>query len=182
MHPEEPRNSESHFLRLSTEFIRQHYRVKLLYTWADGIRGKPGYVYQAANWLYGGFIVTEVYMDASRIVVHPRQLITRHGRRDMAFTESLGLRKVRGKQFRYCLFLCGHRERKRLLRGSTVRWTRDYPKHDDLVWWHVDAAQGSRETREPPRFESAVRSGGAAPLFQARETPGRVTPGCKEAG
>jgi hypothetical protein len=82
---------------------------------------------------------------------------------------------VRGKQFRYCLFLCGHKERKRLLRESTVRWMRNYPKHSDLVWWLVDAAQGSRETREPPRFESAVRSGGAAPLFQdVRQTNGAV--------
>ena len=59
--------------------------------------------------------MTEVYVTAAGVVVHPRLLITRHGRRDMAFTESLGLRKLRGKQFRYCLFLCGHAERKRLL-------------------------------------------------------------------
>jgi hypothetical protein len=52
----EPRNGESHFLRLCREYIRQREPGRVvLFAWADGMRGKPGYVYQADNWLYGGF-------------------------------------------------------------------------------------------------------------------------------
>jgi hypothetical protein len=57
MRNSEPRNGESHFLRLCREHIQtcEPGRV-VLFSWADGMRGKPGYVYQADNWLYGGFI------------------------------------------------------------------------------------------------------------------------------
>lgn len=148
-----PRNSESRFLSACAEWLRRHCpERKLLFTWADGIRGKPGYVYQAAGWLYGGYITTEIYLTAWGEPVHPRLLITRYGTRGKALWTKLGLRKVWGRQFRYVKFLCGHRERKRLLRESPVEWTRAYPKRADLAWW-IDAGEGSRETRNPPRIE-----------------------------
>jgi len=112
----EPRNGESHFLRLCREYIRGREPGRVVFfSWADGMRGKPGYVYQADNWLYGGFIRTEFYVTAAGEVVHPRQVTTRCGRRDRAFTRSVGLRRVRGRQFRYCHFLCGRSEVHRLL-------------------------------------------------------------------
>jgi hypothetical protein len=153
--------------------------VKLLFSWADGVRGKPGYVYQAASWLYGGFIKTQVYMDASGASVHPRLLITRYGTRTKAFCEGRGLVKWYGYQFRYVHFLCGHRERKRLLRESTVEWSNRYPKMADCRWWK-DAAEGSRESREPPRFQGSGQFRPAAPSFaqaEAEGTPERVAPG-----
>jgi hypothetical protein len=109
-----------------------HPSVKLLFSWADGMRGKPGFVYQADNWLYGGYIVSEFYRDATGEVVHPRLLISRFGHRDRAFANELGLVKYRGPQFRYIRFLCGHRERKRLLRESPFQWNLPYPKAKDL--------------------------------------------------
>ena len=178
----EPRNGESHFLRLCREYIhhREPGRV-VLFSWADGMRGKPGYVYQADNWLYGGFIRTEFYVTAENEVVHPRQVITRCGRRDRAFTRSMGLRRVRGRQFRYCHFLCSHALRKRLLRESPFRWGQGYPKKDDCVWAFEGAAEGSRESREPPRFQGSGQFRHAAPLFdaqaEAEETPRQDAPG-----
>jgi hypothetical protein len=138
------------------------------------MRGKPGFVYQADNWLYGGFIRTEFYVTRQNEVVHPRQVTTRCGRRDAAMTRSLGLRRVRGRQFRYCHFLCNHAIRKRLLRESPVPWSRHYPKKDDCVWTFEgtpggDAAEGSRESREPPRFQGSGQFRHAAPLFAGLE-------------
>ena len=52
--------------------------VKLLFSWADGLRGKPGYVYQASSWLYGGFIKTELYVDEHGGPVHPRLFVPSH--------------------------------------------------------------------------------------------------------
>jgi len=150
-----PKNSESRFLSECAEWIRKHIpRIKLLFSWADGVRGKPGYVYQASSWLYGGFIKTQVYMDEHGESVHPRLLITRYGTRTREFCKSIGLVKWHGFQFRYVRFLCGHKERKRLLRESSVQWSQKYPKLADCRWWR-DAGEGSRESREPPRFEGS---------------------------
>lgn len=114
-----PRNTESLYLRMMADYIRGHHpAIKLLYSWADGLRGKPGYVYQASNWLYGGSIWSQFYVTEEGEVVHPRFLITRYGTRKRAATLALGLKKVHGYQFRYCMFLCSHGERKALLRES----------------------------------------------------------------
>ncbi len=162
-----PRNSESRFLSRCVRWFRQRQpERKLLFTWADGIRGKPGYVYQASGWLYGGFINTEIYLTPEGEPVHPRLMITRYGRRDMAFCLSLGLRKVRGKQFRYLRFLCSHRERKRLLRESSAVWRRGgYPKREDLIWNIIEAGEGSRETRDAPSIKRSGQFRHPAPLF-----------------
>jgi hypothetical protein len=152
-----PRNTESQLLAACTRWFRKHQPEKVvLFTWADGIRGKPGYVYQAAGWLYGGFITTEIYLTAEGEPVHPRFMITRFGTRRREVWTGLGLRKVWGRQFRYVKFLCGHARRKRLLRESPVEWTRLYPKTRDLAW-AIDAGEGSRETRDPPRIERTGR-------------------------
>lgn len=147
------RNTESQLLAGCAAWFKSHQpERKLLFAWADGIRGKPGYVYQAANWLYGGYINTEIYLTDDGEPVHPRLLITRFGSRKKSVWTGLGLTRVRGKQFRYCLFLCGHKRRKQLLCESPFHWTKQYPKHDDLVWY-IDAGEGSRETRDSPRIE-----------------------------
>ena len=92
-------------------------------------------------------------------------------------------RRVRGRQFRYVRFLCGHAARKRLLRESPVRWGRAYPKMKDCVWTFENgegAAEGSRESREPPRFQGSGQFRDAAPLLaqsQAEDTPERAAPG-----
>lgn len=162
----EPRNGESHFLSLCRKEIVRHAPERhVLFSWADGMRGKPGYVYQADNWLYGGFITTEFYVNEAREVIHPRLLISRYGRRDRAFTRTLGLRKVWGRQFRYLRFLCSRSERKRLLAESQFVWGQPYPKERDCVWAYEDAAEGSRESREPPRFQGSGQFRHAAPLF-----------------
>jgi hypothetical protein len=160
-----PKNSESWFLARCAEFMAKYHPTrKVLLSWADGIRGKPGYIYQAAGWLYGGFIETEIYLTSDGEPVHPRMLITRYGSRNKAATEAMGLRKVWGKQFLYARFQCGHAERKRLLRESPNKWTQDYPKHDDLVWT-IQAGEESRETRDAPSIKSAGRFRDPAPSF-----------------
>jgi hypothetical protein len=164
-----PRNTESLFLRMMARYIREHLpSIKLLYSWADGLRGKPGYVYQASNWLYGGFIWSQFYITDKGEVIHPRLLITRYGTRKKATTLALGLKKIHGYQFRYCKFLCSHKERKRLLKESSVSWSRKYPKHKDLKWV-IDAEEGSRESRELPKLQGSGRFRHSAPYFKEME-------------
>lgn len=148
----EPRNTESHFLSLCVDWIKKnHPERKLLFSWADGLRGKPGFVYQAASWLYGGFIKTDLYLDENGGPVHPRLMITRLGTRGKDTWKQLGLTKWYGYQFRYVKFLCGHAERKRLLRESPFEWNQNYPKLKDCRWW-VDRGDGIVEVFNPPEI------------------------------
>lgn len=71
-----PKNSESQMLSQLVIFIKANYpQIKMLFTWADGILGKVGYVYQASNFYYLGYIWTDIYMKDG-IKIHPRQ--TKH--------------------------------------------------------------------------------------------------------
>jgi len=153
---EMPRNSESHLLGLCADWYKKNMPgVKVLLSWADGMRGKPGYVYQSANWLYAGYIETEFYVNASGETLHPRFLITQYGTRANKTLSALGLRKLKGRQFLYLKFLCSHAERKALLRECQKPLSTAYPKSDDcLVYW---AEEGSRVTHQSSTLRSAVR-------------------------
>ena len=133
---EMPKNTESVFLSRTLEWVSKNLpEIKIIFTWADGMLGKVGYVYQAANFLYGGHITTDTYLTAQGEKIHVRTMQGLYGKRP-SFTE-LGENDwlhYRGRQFRYVYFLCSHAERKRLLKESTVEWTRNYPKAGDLCW------------------------------------------------
>jgi hypothetical protein len=154
-----PRNSESQFLSQVIAAMRSDFpAVKLLYTWADGILGKPGYVYQAANFFYGGFITTEIYLNADGVKVHARTMqgiSTVSGAGTMnsragEVTRAMGYQKYWGKQFRYVYPLCGKREWKDLQAGSPFPWERGhYPKDVDCTWG-VDTDTGRKECAMPP--------------------------------
>jgi len=54
----EPKNSETQMISQLIKWIKKNRpEVLFLYTLADGIMGKCGYVYQAANFYYGGGIL-----------------------------------------------------------------------------------------------------------------------------
>ena len=122
----------------------------MIFTWADALWGKPGYVYQAANYYYGGFIWTDVYTDGSGIRMHPRQLpryvkvmLEKKGSSKDEIDELLrtewkanngigvcrpskemlvkyGLKHIFGMQFRYVFFLCDNREAEKLIADSAA--------------------------------------------------------------
>jgi len=68
------RNSESQLLSSAISWLKENTTIKYLFTWADGLVGKPGYVYQAANFLYGGFSFTDTYVSETGEKIHPRTL------------------------------------------------------------------------------------------------------------
>ena len=121
-----PRNSESQMLSMAVKWLRENTDIKYLFTWADGIVGKPGYVYQAANFLYGGFIWTQIYISSKGEKIHPRSskrlceenvkfklniepdfFKNKKGERiywlTQDFLDHKGISKIYGKQFRYIL-------------------------------------------------------------------------------
>ena len=140
-----PTNSETQMLSAVVKWMKQNCsEKKFLYTWADGIVGKVGYVYQAFNFWYGGFIWTDIYIGADGEKIHPRtskSLCKENARmlgRDMVFwltpdfLRMKGIKRVKGKQFRYILPLS--KIYRKSLKDSTVEWTREYPKEHDLQW------------------------------------------------
>ena len=73
MKEEMPKNSETQMISAVVKWMKVNTPERqFLYTWADGIMGKPGYVYQAANFLYGGFIWTQIYISNKSEKIHPR--------------------------------------------------------------------------------------------------------------
>ena len=141
-----PRNSESQMISSVVKWIKQNLpEKKFLYTWADGIVGKVGYVYQASNFQYGGYIWTDIYISHTGEKIHPRSskpLLKENaeylGKEKLFwmtpdFMKLKGIRRIRGKQFRY-IYPLSKESKKILKNGSTVEWGLNYPKEVDLLW------------------------------------------------
>jgi len=141
-----PRNSESQMLSAVVKWMKKNLpEKKFLYTWADGIVGKVGYVYQGSNFYYGQFIWTDIYISPTGEKIHPRSsksLLKENaeflGKEKLFwmtpdFMKLKGIRRIRGKQFRYIYPL--NKEAKNILNSeSTVTWDKSYPKELDLLW------------------------------------------------
>jgi|TARA_B100001964_G_scaffold242753_1_gene318513 hypothetical protein len=164
---EMPRNSESQMLSKVVRWMKENTKDKLfLYTWADGIVGKPGYVYQSFNFLYGGYIWTDIYMSESGEKIHPRtsrKLCEENARMlnkekvfwlTYDFMELKGIKRIKGKQFRYILPLS--KKAKKLLKKSTVEWIRKYPKDVDLKWKEMIGKGKYELTNKKPEFNLDV--------------------------
>lgn len=143
MTEEMPRNSESQMLSQLVHWVKENCpQVKVLFTWADGMMGKPGYVYQASNFLYAGYILTDFYLKDG-VKIHPRQTRKLFGLKDdprlsvrptIEQMQEYGIEHYKGKQFRYVTFLCSKVEKKKLIKECTVELSTNYPKGDSLSW------------------------------------------------
>ena len=163
-----PRNSESQMISSVVRWIKINLpEKKFLYTWADGIVGKVGYVYQASNFIYGGFIWTDIYISPKGEKIHPRSsksLLKENadflGKDKLFwmtpdFMKTKGIRRIRGKQFRYIIPL-SKSSKKILKNGSTVTWGIEYPKAKDLLW-KEQVAKGKYDTlKEIPQMNLSV--------------------------
>ena len=136
--------------------------------------GKPGYVYQAANFLYGGYIWTQIYISNKGEKIHPRSsrrlcdenvkfklerepnfFEGKKGERiywlTQDFLDHKKIDKIFGKQFRYILPL--DKKSRKLLKKSNVEWNLKYPKHTDLIW-KKSTKQGKVKIDEMPYIDS----------------------------
>lgn len=145
MLPEMPQNSESQMLSSIIKWMKINLPERLfLYTWADGIVGKVGYVYQSANFYYGGYIWTDIYIGPDGEKIHPRtskNLCAENAifsNKDKIFwltrdfMKMKGITRIRGKQFRYIMPLS--KKARNMIDKSKVKWTIEHPKKCDLEW------------------------------------------------
>lgn len=153
---EMPRNSESVFLSRVIKWLKENKpNCKVLFTWADGMVGKAGYVYQSANFMYGGYIWTDTYFTNEGEKIHPRMTGKIGGRPNDEFLTNNEWKHYKGKQFRYIYLLCGHKERKRLLAESEFNWANEnYPKEDSIEW-KVKTENGWESVKSTPFDKNA---------------------------
>lgn len=155
---EMPRNSESQMISACCNWIKEKEpQIKILFTWADGMVGKPGYVYQASGFIYAGYSEGEMYMkDGAKI--HVRQMKSLIAPNDKRITvrptleqmEKYNIQHFKGKQYRYLRFLCGKNKKKQLLRECLLNLEEKNPKDDDLSWRVKDKQGRWKSCNKPP--------------------------------
>ena len=171
MDEEMPHNSESNFLAKCLKHLKKYHKeIKLLYTWSDGMLGKPGYIYQSANFLYGGFIWTDSFFTEQGERIHPRsykELLKENAKmvgKDKLFWMTAEferfkkIQRYKGNQLRYCYFLCSKGEKKRLLKESQFDWTTNYPLKGDLKWKKRKEDLSGWELCEAPLYTKTLNA------------------------
>ena len=163
MTEEMPRNSESQMISKLIKWIKKNEpNIKVLFTWADGVMGKAGYVYQSCSFLYGGYSLTDIYLKDG-IKIHPRQT------RELFVKDKNDTRKtirptyeqmqennmihIRGKQFKYLTFLCDKKTKKKLLKECLLILNINYPKEDALEW-EKQIGKGKWEKCNKPDYKT----------------------------
>lgn len=153
----------SHIMSLLVKWMKNNTEANYLYTLADGIMGKVGYVYQASNFKYLGSFKTTVYRDKKTgEKIHPRsakQLCIENAEWENKkkvfwlthdFMEYKGLEKINGLMYRYILPL-NKKARKTLNKYPDL----EYPKDEDLAFYkRVD--KGKFVEIEKPNFDMNV--------------------------
>lgn len=168
MTEEMERCAESQMIKACVKWLKQnHKEIKILFTWADGMLGKCGYVYQASNFMYIGNSETDMYIkDGYKI--HPRQTRSLF-RRDENDTRisirptleqqiKYGIEHYRGQQYKYIRFLCGRVEKKFLMREALFEVKKN-PKDVDLRWRKQNQQNGKWERSEMPPYKTDFASG-----------------------
>lgn len=163
MTDEMPRNSESKMLSELISWIKNNLpEIKVLFTWADGMLGKVGYVYQASNFLYAGYSITDIYMKDG-VKIHPRQMKSLISPKDkrkgvrptLEQLNKYNISHYKGKQYRYIFFTCSKTVKKKLLKECLVQLSRKYPKEDDLIWYKK-TKEGKWEVCSVPPYKTDI--------------------------
>lgn len=160
------RFSGSSILSKLVKWVKQNTDCKFLYTLADGIMGKCGFVYQASNFKYIGDFKTSVYMDKqTKEKIHPRsakQLCIENavweGKEKVFwlthdFCEYKGIEKINGLMFRYIFPLS--KESKKIMKEYPEYFNFQNPKEENLLF-EKRVKNGKFERIEKPNFNMNV--------------------------
>lgn len=159
-------NFGSTAMKLLIDWSKKNTNVKFIYTMADGIMGKCGFVYQASNFVYLGSFKTDVYMDKiTGEKMHPRSIKQLHVEnaqmlgRDKVFwltpdfCELKGIDRIRGLMFRYIYPL--NKKARGMLYDYPEYFGLKYPKEVDLVF-EKRVGAGKYESISKPNFNMNV--------------------------
>lgn len=169
MTEEMPRNSESKMIHDCIKWIKANEpEKKVLFTFADGMLGKCGYVYQASGFIYVGWVGGEMYLqNGVKIHVRKTKALFKTNADDKRLTirptleqmRTHNIEHYRGKQYRYIRFLCGKKEKKKLIKDCLVSLDNPRPKEKDLCWRKKDLITGKWiESDKPPYLTDLMRN------------------------
>ena len=175
----------SQMVSATAKWLKENTKCQFLYTMADGIMGKCGYVYQASNFYFGEKYWTQIYMMDNGEKFHPRSshslclenadfLVEKYGKDILLnykpdpktgeryprwwtsdFCKHKGFKRIHGFMFRYILPL-NKKSKKFMLRESSMPWSKNYPKDVDLKWKDATDGKNKFEIDKPPfTFEEA---------------------------
>lgn len=157
-------NFGSMALSVLVKWCKKNTNAKFLYTLADGIMGKCGYVYQASNFRYIGSFKTSVYLDTNTgEKIHPRsakQLCIENAEFENKkkvfwltdkFCKYKGIDKINGLMFRYIYPL--NRYAKKIL--DEYYPAAQNPKDVDLIF-ERRIFKGKYERIPQPKFNMRV--------------------------
>lgn len=132
-------------ISLLTKWVKQNTKCLFLYTMADGIMGKCGYVYQASSMHYLGSFETQVYFDEkTHEKIHPRSIrpLLEQNAKELGkehicwltqdFCAKNGISKMVGLMFRYITPL--NKTAKKILDYYPQYKDIPYPKDKDLIF------------------------------------------------
>lgn len=138
-------NKGSQIMSILIKWMKTNTNALFLYTLADGIMGKCGYVYQASNFKYIGKFKTSVYMDRNTgEKIHPRSAkelcienALYEGKRKVFwlthdFCEHKEIDKINGLMFRYIYPL--NKKANKILRSYPKYLNNTNPKDKDLIF------------------------------------------------
>lgn len=154
-------NYGSKMISILVKWLKQK-DILFLYTLADGIMGKCGYVYQASNFVYIGSFETQVYMDRlTKEKIHPRsakKLIRENEKLankklcwlTSDFCEFKEIDKITGIMFRYVYPL--NKKAKKIFDTYAEYKNKKNPKNADLKF-KKRVANGKTINIEMPSFD-----------------------------
>lgn len=128
-----------------TKWVKENTNCLFLYTMADGIMGKCGYVYQASSMRYLGSFETQVYYDENtHEKIHPRsaKVLLQENAKMLGkehicwltqdYCKLKGISKVCGLMFRYITPL--NKRARKILDSYPQYKNLPYPKDKDLIF------------------------------------------------
>ena len=149
----------SQMVSATIKWLKNNTKCQFLYTMADGIMGKCGFVYQASNFYYGEKYFTSVYLMENGEKLHPRtskDLCMENAKfsgKEKVFwmtTDFMihkGIRRIDGLMFRYLYPL--NKKAKRMMKQSSMNWDKSYPKSKDLEWVDVTDKKNKKSVPQP---------------------------------
>lgn len=164
-----PEYNESNFgsriMSALVKYLKTEYKDLLfLYTLADGIMGKPWYVYQASNFHYIGSFDTLVYLDRKTMEkIHPRtakSLCIENAKflgkekvfwLTYDFMETKSIEKIQGKMYRY-IYPLNKKAKNIFNKYNLIEWKR--PKKEDIKWFHM--MQWQKKDIPMPEFNMTI--------------------------
>lgn len=93
MDDDQPRNSESRAISLCIRWLKRFTDIEWLLSFSDGKEGNVGYIYQATNWNYLGYLLSDSFYELDGKIKHSvtvwHQYKEKHPDRDIKTTHEI---------------------------------------------------------------------------------------------